>query len=729
MATRFYPAVKAPNAIIHGPCAGAWAVVSVFNRSWAPVQWQWRMATSKTNGGTHGTSTITCNQQGNFDFHFLNLWTPPLDAQTITGDLDLCFLVSAAWLDDLDPPANSSVVRWKVHAYITVGQTTTVRHVLLDNYVDGNNFAFSTLTGRQLGAPQTLTPGDAEAGDCVRVEIGFRIVSSPTPAVTQPPVNFTRILCRGLGTNAAGGDAVTGSTDLALNSWVEFSHTFTFQAAPAPPANDACADAIDIGSVSTYQGGFIDTTASAGTEREVWWTWTAPEDGQVCAHTFGANYGTVLAVFVDGCGVLNPPAGFTFPSTSLSQHRSQSTLVFTAVQGTQYWFRVRNQAGTYNATEGGGLCRFGLFYRRAPQTDDLYLPVQNLLQFREGVPVNLTAGFVGSEPSGVALDYTQRPMDDLNGGTNTSIRVLLGLFSFDTVEILDATDLSYGAFQFEIDFINLPWDTSPITKHPATLYVTAAGQLYVGWFGTGFEYVAGIGTLPSLLNTVSDDPANGYIRSLSATDGDNQAGGPFADTLLPAVAEATAPWAITMDEDAGILYFTSGSFYGFIGGTEVRRYYLSSGITDVFATIPLRPGNNPGVKGLQFLPGGGLLVCNGDAVHRLDAAGTIIGTYVPSIPIDSQELADVKLTVDGLSFWVVDLGTARLFKADLLTMTELATYETFLESGTLTQMAIYQPAGPLPPPPPVTRTGCPDALPVLPATGQGCNTQVAPQAV
>lgn len=31
--------------------------------------------------------------------------------------------------------------------------------------------------------------------------------------------------------------------------------------------------------------------------------------------------------------------------------------------------------------------------------------------------------------------------------------------------------------------------------------------------------------------------------------------------------------------------------------------------------------------------------------------------------------------------------------------------------------------------PPVTRTGCPDALPVLPATGQGCNQQIAPEVV
>lgn len=716
MATRFYPTVKAPNVLVHGPCRGTWGVKSVFNRAWSPVQWQWRMGTSKTDGGTYTSHLINTNQQGDFDFHFLNFWTAPLQAQTISGTFDLCFLVAQRWMDDLDPPADISVVRWKVHIYIAVGQTTVVRHTLLNNYVDTQDFPFSTLEGLSLASAQSLTAGNALDGDTVRVEIGFRVVSSPTPDATQPPVNMTEIRCKGTGTNAATGDVTAGSTDQTLNSWMEFSHNFSFAAASSAPANDACADAVNAGSADPYVSDWVDTTASADTERAVWWRWTAPATGKAIIHTFGSNYGTVIAVFEGGCGLLNSPAGIERIRTSLSQHRSQSSLVFDAVQSTEYHIRISNTASTFNATNSGGLCRMGVFMRQTPEVDDLFLPAQNVLQLREGVPVSLTGAFVGSDPSGIALDYTGTSMEDLNGGNHTSHRVLLALFGFDLIEILDANTLSYGSGQSEIDFISLPWDTLPLEKHPATLYVTAAGQLFVAWFGTGFEYVAGIGSLPAFLNTVSDDPENGHIRQIAATAGDTQSTGPFDDTVHPATAETTAPWAITMDEENGIIYFTSGSFYGFVGGTEVRTYNIATQATETFAIIVPRPGNSAGVKGLQFIPGGGLLVCNGDVVHRLDSSGTIVGTYTPSVPEDSQELVDVKLTADGTGFWCVDLATVRLFKVDLATMEEEATYETYLEPGTLTQMAIYQPEGIEPPveppvePPEEEEPECPDDL-------------------
>src|SRR5262245_64382076 len=98
----------------------------------------------------------------------------------------------------------------------------------------------------------------------------------------------------------------------------------------------------------------------------------------------------------------------------------------------------------------------------------------------------------------------------------------------------------------------------------------------------------------------------------------------------------------------------------------MKRYnVLSATQLPDFATIPLQPGNNPGLKGLRFLPGGELLVCNSTVVHRVDALGVIVQTYTPSIPDDSQSLCDVQLTADGLAFWVVDEPTTRLFKFDI----------------------------------------------------------------
>jgi hypothetical protein len=73
----------------------------------------------------------------------------------------------------------------------------------------------------------------------------------------------------------------------------------------------------------------------------------------------------------------------------------------------------------------------------------------------------------------------------------------------------------------------------------------------------------------------------------------------------------------------------------------------------------------------------------------------VIGTYTPSLPEYSRSLMDIKVTADGLSAWVVDLWSAQLFKFDIATMTEIATYPTYMIPGTVLQMALYAPAGPV----------------------------------
>jgi hypothetical protein len=163
--------------------------------------------------------------------------------------------------------------------------------------------------------------------------------------------------------------------------------------------------------------------------------------------------------------------------------------------------------------------------------------------------------------------------------------------------------------------------------------------------------------------------------------------------------EHTNPWAIAFDETGDWLYYTSSGFYEPVGGVSdvIRRHNLTTSVNEVFATIPLQGTNNPGLKGLQVIPGGGVLVCNGTIVHRLNAVGTIITTYTPSIALDSQSLCDVKLTADGTELWVIDEATTRLFKFNLATGEEVVTFQPYLIRGTLVQMAIYQPEGVTPP--------------------------------
>lgn len=699
MATRFYFSKIAPNAILHAPMVGTWAG-GFLTTPQSPVQWSWRLVTTKVGAGARFNPTLSTNQQGNFDALFSEWRTYPLDAQTISGTFDLCTLVSALWLTDVTPSADS-VVRYKVHIYISVGQSRTVRHTLLTNYIDITDLnPTGILTWQQLDAAQTLATEATEDGDCVVIEVGVRIVSSPTPAPTYPPSANTSIQMWMTGTVAANGDGTAGSNDSSLNAWCEFSHTFTFQPLPSPPANGTCATALPIATFP-HQSAAIDCSQASGTQRETFWSFTASLSGRMVFHNFGSNFGTDIDLFKN-CALAAPDGNGVTGDNTLATHRSQSCLVFDVVAGSTYIARVRNSTQTLNAVSGGGIVKFGAYYVSAPAVDDLYLPSGVIAAYREGLQVNVNPDFTDSFPTGVAIDYTQRPMVDVgNGGTSTGMRLLVGLFSFDLVEILDLTTLNAG--ESEIDFISDTWDLG--IPGPAQLYCTAAGMLYVGWFGNGFLYVLGTGTSrPAVMNTISSNADFSALKVIDATHGDNQPGGPFpAARLLPS-APPSATWALQLDETSSILYYTSGGVYLTLAAQTVQRFNVSTAaqLAD-FATLPSGGGFNPDVKGMVLLADRSLLVCNARSVVKLSAAGAILATYTPSVPLDALSLIDVKLTADQRYFWVVDLWTTALFKFDLVTGLEVGYHPTYLRPGSLVQMALYNPAG-QPPPTPVTPT-------------------------
>lgn len=712
-ATRFYPSLQVPSVRVEGPLRNAsWGVLTAFTNNWSETHWTWRLSTSKTDAGALTTESVRTNQQGNYDLNYARWMTKPLAAQTVSGTLDLCFQLAASWEPGLDPPDNSSDVRYRIYAYIAQGQSSVVRHVLCD-VVDSVPFDFPNLIAQSLASPAALSSGACLEGDCVVIELGFRVVTSPTPTPSYPPTEFTHIQFRGKG--VSGTDMIAGDTSLDRTPWFEFSNGLEILADPAPPANATCETAVAI-STAPYTSPFIDTTQAPGTQREVWFTYTAERTGLLILTTFGANYQTDIDAFTGSCagltGVSSPISG-----NNTGIHRSQSTYLFEATSGTPYFFRVRNLTNTQNAINSGGSLRFSIQYQEVPVIDDLYLPCGNVCAFREGQIVNLTANFFGSAPSGVAIDYTETPMNDLNGGTNSTMRLLVGLHDFELVEILDIITLNNG--QSEIDFIGEPWSVPLVNLHPATLFVTTAGVLYVGWFGDGYLFVAGIGTRPAVLDAVSSVPAYSAIKSIPATDGDNQPGAPFTDTEIVVGIDNIAPWAISLDEANGIIYYTDGGFYLPVGGQVIKRWSLTSGQLADFATISVGGGPNPGLKGLQFIPGGEVLVCNSSEVLRLDASGAVVQTYTPSLPvITARCIVDVKLTADGESLWVADLDS-RLTKFDVATGAELFTIQPYLLPATLTQMAIFQPSGIVPPDPPV-ETICPGGgLPLAPGSANG----------
>jgi hypothetical protein len=706
VATRYYPAVKAPNAIFHGGFAGTWANDGAFARWWAPVQWTWELSQTKVNAGQLRTLDNKCNQQPNYDETLWRMVTPPLEAQAVAGTIDLCFMVSSQFNNNGVYTADAPV-RYKLHVYITVGSTTQVRHTLLNNYLDTIDWPVGSLAGgpgntwTSLAAAQALTAGNTQAGDRIMVELGCRIVSSPAPAPTYVPTAWTEAPIRGTGTNSNLNvpfpDATAGSAVANLAPWIEFSANLTEQAVPAPPANDACADAIVIGA-TPYTSPWIDTTQSADTDRGVWWKWVCPTSGKVFVDTFGSNYGTFIFVERGADCATKVGEGSQRTRTALSQHRSQSNVCFDAVAGETYWISVTSDTTTSNAPQSGGLCRFSLWYRQAPTSGDLYLAEYNCIALRDGQLVNLTAGLSGTAPTSIGIDYTKRPMDDINGGQHTDYRLLVGLHNYDIVEILDLATMSYGDGQAEVDYISAPWHVVGKLQHPSQMVVTSDGILYEGWFGNGYLFVRGPGSLPAILNTVSNNVDYPALKIIDATFGDNQAAAPFADTLVYPAIEVTAPWAIELDEAAGILYYTSGGFYTPVGGQVIKRYDIANTaqLPDL-ATLALGAGDNPGLKGLALLSDGTLLVCNSPVVQRISAAGAVLQTYTPSIAEDSQSLTDIVLTPDGLSFYVVDEVTTRIFKFGIASGVEEATYQPYMEPGSLTQMVVFAPATVCPP--------------------------------
>src|SRR4029453_14476912 len=289
MATRYYPTRKSTNVIIHGPLNGNWNQGDSF-RGQADM-WAWRLQTTKTtDGGSSIAPQFWTNQQGNYDFPFGWRWmTYPLQAQSISGTFNCCFCATQ-WWDTVNVGAsNNSVVRFKLHIYLAQGQSVIPRTILLDNYVDTVNLQYSSFIWQSLAAPQTLTPATVIAGDIIVIKLGCGIVSSPTPAPTYPPSQHTTIKLYSIGADPTRPDAVAGEYfSAAFDPWLEFSATIVEQALPAPPANDACADAIVIPSIPAVTA-FVDSTQSADVKRAVWWTFVAPTTGVLHLTAHGTN--------------------------------------------------------------------------------------------------------------------------------------------------------------------------------------------------------------------------------------------------------------------------------------------------------------------------------------------------------------------------------------------------------------------------------------------------------
>lgn len=129
---------------------------------------------------------------------------PLTAAQTITGTFDLCM---AAFESNADAD-----MFFHIHAWVTQGDSSTPRGVLLSDYIDNNELPTSE-QGHAI-TQQSVSSVDAEVGDRIVVEVGYRATNSTTSSRTG------RTYHGGTGADITVGGAVT------LPGWCEFSHDF-----------------------------------------------------------------------------------------------------------------------------------------------------------------------------------------------------------------------------------------------------------------------------------------------------------------------------------------------------------------------------------------------------------------------------------------------------------------------------------------------------------------------
>jgi hypothetical protein len=642
--------------------------------------------------------------------------TPPLQAQTIGGTFDLMNWVSARFL----PSGTHPDVRYKVNIYITVGQTTQVRHVLLDDYVDSSSFANKALVAtpwKALAAPQTLASGNALEGDSVMIELGVKIVSAPTPGtLSQPATNYVDInMAHGSGyrPTADGArmplsyqDGIAGlaNTDADQRApYFDFSHTFA-ELAPSEgtiPTNTTSATAEVISSLP-----YTDKKPATYIPlpcRPLFYRFTADRAARLLVHLWGSGYSAFLTVRVVGKNHsiwnYNRRIG-----TSMSAARVDTLEVGDIVE-----IEVTTEKASgdeYVGPSSAGELSLFVGWEEPPADNDVLVACGGLIpRFRNKQLVGLH--ITNDTLSGLAIDISGEPVASYlnpNWPEQTGEhRLLVGYHS--SHGLIEVFELEHSNFWGqEVSYFDTTWNTG--TRHPASVAVSNTGLVALGSFGDGYQFIAAAGPaayLDRAATSGSGAISITHMRDVSSNDGIN------GHVLTPATirdvpVEAGGSNYLEFAPDGETLFYTSGGWYRPVGGQNVYKCNALTGATSLFATVPVGPGPNPGLKGLFPLPDGTVLVCNGAEVVRLDSAGAVAQTYTPITDAHlAQSLADVEPTSDEQAFWVWDELTSCFWKFNIATGDELDYHRTWLSTGNSTSIVVYRESG---------FTGAPQAPPM-----------------
>lgn len=196
MSTRFYIHRTGPSVSLTPN--GAWDDTAGLIRG--------RLRKQKDTLTQTSVSRTETSTDATFDALLTQYTSDPLDtAQSISGTFDLC----AAFFES---NADANMVP-HIHVWVSQGDTSTPRGVLLTDFVDTQEFA-TTDTGLQI-PQQTLSSVSAQVGDRIVVEIGYQAQNTTATGRTG------RV--RHGGNDAT--DMSAGDTTTSHPGWCEFGTT------------------------------------------------------------------------------------------------------------------------------------------------------------------------------------------------------------------------------------------------------------------------------------------------------------------------------------------------------------------------------------------------------------------------------------------------------------------------------------------------------------------------
>lgn len=713
ISSRYYLTTRVPTPFFFSPLQGDWDSTQSSPCAYGGSDaFTYEMARSKTGGGYSPllTNIVTTRNSPLADICLARWVTPQLDAQTISGTFNL---MNETYLHRNDTSSGNPIPTgvYKVHIYVTSGNTLDVRATLLDKYVDTNTWPVETVSILALIGDQTLSTASCLAGDRVVIELGWRQTSDPYPPAVSPPNKYAITNIQYGSTDNSGTigsitvaslprpDFVPGDGSVLGQPWFQFSHPFVEQTlSPSPAVNTDCSTSITIPGLP-FTSVPVDITNVSVVNKPLWWKFVADQTGVLITHTLGSSADLQIEAFHD-CPAMTKYSVLSGSVASVGSSVSMS--MFNVTEGDTVYIRVQSGGSRVSAPVMSGEAKLYVCWQQPPADGDVIVTSSGYIAryTKFGLLAALSADFAGIAGTGLAIDYTKRPMEQLAGGTNTSHRLCVALFgersSDDLIEILDLPTLNLGTQ--EVDFIAASLPTRVNGTGPNAniefLTINAAGHLTAGWFGDGFTLAAD--NQASYQATLST-PTSCQLNFIDATHGDNQPGAPFAANTAVVAQDVAGVNFGELDPTGNILFYTSGGFYRPIGGQTVFRYDLSTStqLTSLPA-IPPTTGPNPGVKGLFPLPlspttpDGGCLVCNGTEVVRLNESGGVVQHFVPTSALRSLVLTDVELSSDASTFWVLDENSSSLFKFDISTGTQLVDVWTQLGYGTSTSIVVYR---------------------------------------